>query len=211
MSDSKGKGHDLGPPGIAAFTSLLKALSERGSAVGVTNAAGVANFKQLWDDLEPVGALDMVTHCKLAKVYDPALCRLEFVISAAEHREHIRGAIGQTGANRLLGTGRGNIVSARTSQLNQVNFMAASRPDSPKLPLSRCEDWRQSFASDSALMARALGRLSGTVDSLVSSTSGQLPSSAEIEEVRGHSCGALDLEFNAEEEVVHELYSQRDL
>ena len=39
----------------------------------------------------------------LAKVYDPPLSRLELVISVAQHREHIRGALGQTGANRLLG------------------------------------------------------------------------------------------------------------
>ena len=30
--------------------------------------------------------------CKLAKVYDPALSRLELVLSVAQHREHIRGA-----------------------------------------------------------------------------------------------------------------------
>ena len=99
---SKGKGHSLRPPGIAACTGLLQALSERGSPVGATNAAGVATFRQLWDELEPEGAFDMVPHCKLAKVYDAALCRLELVISVAEHREHIRGAIGQTGANRLF-------------------------------------------------------------------------------------------------------------
>ena len=37
------------------------------------------------------------------KVYDPALSRLELVISVAQHREHFRGALGQTRANRLLG------------------------------------------------------------------------------------------------------------
>ena len=42
-------------------------------------------------------------------------------------------------------------------------------------------------------------------------TSGQSPTSAEIEEVRGLSCGALDLELDAEEEVVRELHSQCDL
>ena len=89
--------------------------------------------------------------------------------------------------------------------------MAASRPDSPILLLSRREDWRQSFASDSALMARALGRPTGTVGSSVSFTSGQLPTSTEIEEVGGLSCRALDLEFDAEEEVAHELHSQCDL
>ena len=36
-------------------------------------------------------------------MYDPALSRLELVISVAQHREQIRGALGQTGANRLLG------------------------------------------------------------------------------------------------------------
>ena len=48
-------------------------------------------------------------------------------------------------------------------------------------------------------MALALERLSGTVNSLVSSTSGQLPASAEIEEVRERSCAAMDLDSDAEE------------
>ena len=87
----------------AVFMGLLQALSERGSTVGVANAAGVANFKQIWDDLEPERAIDLVPHCKLAKVYDPALSRLELVINVVQHREHTRGALGQTGANRLPG------------------------------------------------------------------------------------------------------------
>ena len=73
------------------------------AAQGAANAAGVANLKQTWDDLEPKGDFDLVPHCKLAKVYDPALSQLELVISVAQHRERIRGALGQTGANRLLG------------------------------------------------------------------------------------------------------------
>ena len=93
----------LGPPGIAAFTGLLQALSERGSTVGAANAAGMADLKQTWDDLEPEGASDLVPDCRLAKLYDPALSRLELVTSVAQHREHIRGTLGQTGANRLLG------------------------------------------------------------------------------------------------------------
>ena len=100
---TKGKGHGLGPPGMAAFTGLLQALSERGSTVGAASASGVANLKQTCDDLEPEETFDLVPHCKLAKVYDPALSRLELVISVAQRREHIRGALGQTGANRLLG------------------------------------------------------------------------------------------------------------
>ena len=99
----KGKGHGLGPPGIVAFTGLLQALSDRGSTVGAASAAGVAHLKQTWDDMEPEGAFDLVPHCKLAKVYDPALSCLELVISVAQHRGHMRGALGQTGTNRLLG------------------------------------------------------------------------------------------------------------
>ena len=87
----------------SGFTGLLQALSERGSTVGAANAACVANLKQTWDDLEPEEAFDLVPRCKPAKVYDPALSRLELVISKAQHREHTRGALGQTGANRLLG------------------------------------------------------------------------------------------------------------
>ena len=38
--DIKGKGTRPWPPGIAAFTGLLQALSERGNTVGASNAAG---------------------------------------------------------------------------------------------------------------------------------------------------------------------------
>ena len=50
LAATKGKCHGLGPPGIAAFTGLLQALSERGSTVGAANAAEVANLKQTCDD-----------------------------------------------------------------------------------------------------------------------------------------------------------------
>ena len=61
LAATKGKGHGLGPPGIAAFRGLLQALLERGSTVGAANAAGVANLKQTWDDLEPEGAFDLTS------------------------------------------------------------------------------------------------------------------------------------------------------
>ena len=51
----------------------------------------------------------------------------------------------------------------------------------------------------------------GTDDSAFSSTTGQLLTSAEIEEVRGLSCGAWDPEFDAEEDAAGEMYSQSDL
>ena len=73
---------------------LLQALSERGLSYSSERLSANRSCKP---------AFDLVPHCKLAKVYDLALSRLELVISVAQHREHIRGALGQTGANRLLG------------------------------------------------------------------------------------------------------------
>ena len=67
------------------------------------------------------------------------------------------------------------------------------------------------IASDKELMERAFGMLVGTGGSAVFSTSGQPPTSAEIEEVRGLSCVALDPEFDAEEDAACEMYSQSDL
>ena len=92
-----------------------------------------------------------------------------------------------------------------------MNFVAASRPDSPIRPRLRQADRRQGVASDKELMDRATGKMVGTDCSAISSTSGQLPTSAEIEEVRGLSCGALDMEFDAEEDAAREMYSQSDL
>ena len=168
LAATKGKGHGLGPPGIAAFTGLLQALS-----VGAANAAGVANLKQTWDDMEPEGAFDLVPHCKLAEVYDPSLSRLELVISVAQHRKHTRGAPGQTGANRLLGQAPSELWNGHCQQRSY-------RPIRPRL---RQDDWRQGVASDVELMDRANGKLVGMGGSAVSSTSGQLPTSAEIEKV----------------------------
>ena len=56
-------------------------------------------------------------------------------------------------------------------------------------------------------MDRATGKVVGTGGGAASSTLGQVPASAEIEEVRGLSCGALDLEFAAEEDAARELPS----
>ena len=60
-------------------------------------------------------------------------------------------------------------------------------------------------------MDRAIGKWLGTGGGAASSTLGQAPTSAEIEEVRGLLCGALDLELAAEEDAARELHSQSDL
>ena len=57
----------------------------------------------------------------------------------------------------------------------------------------------------------ATGKMVCIGGSAISSTTGQLLTSAEIEEVRGLSCGALDREFDAEEDAAREMYSQSDL
>ena len=89
-----------------------------------------------------------------------------------------------------------------------MNFVAASRPDSPIRPRVRQDDWRRGIASDKELMDRAIGKLVGTGGT---STSGQLLTSTEIEEVGVLSCGALDPEFDVEEDAAREMYSQSDL
>ena len=60
-------------------------------------------------------------------------------------------------------------------------------------------------------MDRATGKMVGTGGSAVPCMLGQWPASAEIEEVRRLSCGALDPEFDAVEDAAREMYSQSDL
>ena len=54
-------------------------------------------------------------------------------------------------------------------------------------------------------------KMVGVGGSAISSMTGQLLTSAEIEEVGRLSCGALDPEFDAEEDAAREMYSQSDL
>ena len=61
-------------------------------------------------------------------------------------------------------------------------------------------------------MDRVTGKMVGIGGSAISSTSGQLRTSAEIEEVRGLSCGALNPEFDAEEGCsTGNVFSERPL
>ena len=117
---ARAKGHGLGPPGIAAFTGLLQALSERGSTVGAANAAGVAHLKQTWDDLEPERAFP---HCKLARVYDPALSRLELVIKrGTTSRAHLCTRTNRSESSSRSSSkrsfGKGTVSSDRTELKN---------------------------------------------------------------------------------------------
>ena len=54
------------------------------------------------DDLEPEG-FRFGTSLQVGQSVRPSSGRLELVISVAQHREHIRGALEQIGANQLLG------------------------------------------------------------------------------------------------------------
>ena len=80
-------------------------------------------------------------------------------------------------------------VSSDRTELEKKNFVAASRPDSPIRPRLRQVDWRQGIASDKELMDRATGKMVGTDGSAISSMTGQLLTSAEIEEVRVSRAG----------------------
>ena len=102
-------------------------------------------------------------------------------------------------------------VSSDRTEFKKVNFVVASRPDSPIGPRLRQVDWRQGISSDNELMDRATGKMVGIDGSAISSMTGHLPTSAEIEEVRRLSYGALDPEFDAEEDAAREMYSQSDL
>ena len=80
----------------------------------------------MWDDMEPEGNFDLVPHCKLAKVYDPALSRLELVISVAQPRTHSWGtrtnrieSSSRSSSKRSFGTGT---VSSDRTGLETVNF-----------------------------------------------------------------------------------------
>ena len=226
LAATKGKGHGLGPPGVAAFTGLLQALSERGSTVGAANAAGVANLKQTWDDLELEGAVELVPHCKLAKVYDPALSRLETrhkrgTTSRAHSwctRTNRSESSSRSSSKRSFGTGT---VSSDRTDLKKSEFCCSITSRHTNQTPIATGYWRQGIASDEELMDRATGKMVGIDGSAISSMTGQLLTSAEIEEVRGrrggggggggHSCGALDPEFEAEEDAAREMYSQSDL
>ena len=167
----------------------------------------MANLKQTWDETEPEGAFDLVPHCKLANVYDPALSRLELVISVAQHTfvghsDKQERIVFSVKLQAELWNGH------RQQRSNRIEISEFCCSITSRL---RQDDWRQGVASDKELMDRALGKLVGTGASAVSSTSGQLPTSAEIEEVRGLSCGVLDPEFDAEEDAAREMYSQSDL
>ena len=60
----------------------------------------------------------------------------------------------------------------RSNRFDKVNFVAASRPDSPVRPRLRQVDWRNGTASDKELMDRATGKMVGTVGSAISSMLG---------------------------------------
>ena len=64
------------------------------------------------------------------------------------------------------------------------------------------------MTGDKVLRQIRNGILVGTGGSAVPSPSGQLPTSAEIEEVWGLPCGPLDLELDAVEDTAREMYSQ---
>ena len=93
----------------------------------------------------------------------------------------------------------------RSNRIEKSEFCRSI--ESPIRPRVRQADWRQGIASDKELMDRATGKMVRIDGSAISSMTGQLLTSAEVEEVRE----ALDPEFDAEEDAAREIYSQSDL
>ena len=104
LAATKGKGHGLGPPGIAAFTGLLQALSERGSTVGAAKRGGSGKPQANVGRHGTGGSFRFGTSLQAGQSVRPS--------SEPSRTRHQRGttprthsweALGQTGANRLLG------------------------------------------------------------------------------------------------------------
>ena len=185
LAATKGKGHGLGPAGIAAFTGLWQPLSERGKA-----AQWKRPTQLVWQILNKRGTnwnrREHSTSLQAGQSVRPS--------SEPSRPRHQRGTTPRThswgtqtnrsesssrsSSKRRFGTGT---VSRDRTELKKVNFVAASRPDSPIRPRVRQVDWRQGIASDKELMDRATGKMVGTGGSAVSSMLGQLLTSAEIE------------------------------
>ena len=79
---------------------LLQALSERGSTVGSGQRSWCGKSQANVGRFGTGGSIRSGTSLQAGQ---SVLSRHELVISVAQHREHIRGALGQIGANRLLG------------------------------------------------------------------------------------------------------------
>ena len=210
------RSHSFGARLSRELRRFFKELSDL-LRTGQTAPPRVIIIKQTWDDLEPEGAFDLVPHCKLAKVYDPALSRLELVIQRGHNIEST--FVGPSDKQERIvfsvklqaDLWNGHCQQRSNRILKNVNFVAASRPDSPIRPRLRQVVWRQGIASDEELMDRATGKMVGIDGSAISSMTGQLLTTAEIGEVRGLSRGALDPEFDAEEDAAREMYFQSDL
>ena len=210
LAATKGKGHGLGPPGIAAFTLLLQALLERergwsGKPQANEGRHGTGGSIRLGTSLQTGQSVRPST--------EPSRTRHQRGSASRTHswgaRTNRSESSFRSSCKRSVGTG--TVLCDRTNKLKKVNFVAASRLDSSDRPLTRSADWRKNFASDKELMDRATGKVLGTGGSAVSSTLGQLPTLVEVEEVRELPCGALDLELDAEEDAAREMYSQCDL
>ena len=89
-----------------------------------------------------------------------------------------------------------------------MKFVAESRPDSPIRTGVRQVDWRQVIASDKELMDRATGKW-WEQEAVLS----PLCLGSWLLRLRSRrlSCGALDPEFDGEEDAPREMYSQSDL
>ena len=166
LAATKGKGHGLGPAGIAAFTGLCQPLSERGKA-----AQWKRPTQLVWQILNKRGtnwnrrehSTSLQAGQSVRPSSEPSRTRHQRGTTPRTHswgtRTNRSESSSRSSSKRSFGTGT---VSRDRTELKKVNFVAASRPDSPIRPRVRQVDWRQGIASDKELMDRATGKMVGT-------------------------------------------------
>ncbi len=100
---AKGNGHNLSPPAIYLFGGLLKGLLSRGVAIGQATAAIIKEASEKWSEMNVEECRNFTHYCRLCKVYDPELTRLEFITTDIKLRDSINKALSEVEGKRLLG------------------------------------------------------------------------------------------------------------
>eukprot|EP00971_Amphidinium_carterae_P144327 2860313-Amphidinium_carterae.1 len=102
---TRGKpGHALGPPHVWLFGALLKALQQRGDAVGAVNATAVKQLAERYALLTLGAKAELVKACRMQKTFDKECRRLLLALSpGVAEQQQLLAALAQTGAVHKLG------------------------------------------------------------------------------------------------------------
>ena len=72
----EGRGHTRGPPFVWAHLGLIKAVPQRGNAVGARTAQGIAACWARLEPLQPAQICDEVSFCRLDRTYKADVKRI---------------------------------------------------------------------------------------------------------------------------------------